>query len=54
MLESIRFALIVFITAVDSLLDELMLSVKATIHFGRRRLWIVQDKLISIWNGRRR
>jgi hypothetical protein len=54
MLEMMRFALIVFVTAVDSLLDELVLSLKAAIHFGRRRLWIVQDKLISIWNGRRR
>jgi hypothetical protein len=52
MLELMRFALIVIVTAVDSLLDEFVLSTKAAIRFVRRQYWIVRDKVTLIQTGR--
>jgi hypothetical protein len=53
MIEVIRFALIMFITMIDHLLHETVLSFNTTRDFVRYRLkWIIQDKLRVIWRGR--
>jgi hypothetical protein len=55
MFEWIRFVLIVFLTAIDHLLFEAVLSFNTTRDFVRYRLkWIMRDKLLVIWRGRQR
>jgi hypothetical protein len=51
----IRFAVIVFVIALDDVLRELMMSFTTSRDFLRYRVrWIVQDKLRSLWRGGQR
>jgi hypothetical protein len=54
MIELMRFALIIFVTVVDYVAHEIVLSFKTTSEFVRYRVrWIVRDKVRSLWSGQR-
>jgi hypothetical protein len=51
MLEWLRFALVIFVIAVDDVLGELKASLTTIRDFIRYRVrWIVQEKWRSLWH----
>jgi len=54
MIERLRFAVIIFVTVVDYVAHETIVSFNTTRDFVRYRVrWIVRDKLRAMWSGRR-
>jgi len=52
-IEPLRFALIIFVTIVDYVAHETIVSFNTTRDFVRYRVrWIVRDKLRSMWTRR--
>jgi hypothetical protein len=54
MIETMRFALIIFVTIVDYIAHETIVSFNTTRDFIRYRVrWIVRDKLRTMWSRQR-